>query len=90
MQQSLSYVKTDSWISLANLPDQWAEEERKSKQKEKIPVFVFGRDGDGLYLKCDKNFVERRIVITQRFLIHIYYFPIVYLLLPFYYCLFFL
>ena len=77
--QSLSYVKTDSWISLANLPDQWAEEE-KSKQKEKIPVFVFGRDGDGLYLKCDKNFVERRIVITKRFL-HIYYFEMPHLVL---------
>ena len=70
--QSLSYVKTDSLISLANLPDQWAKEE-KSKQKEKIPVFVFGRDRDGLYLKCDKNFVERRIVITKRFL-HICFF----------------
>ena len=68
MQQSLSYVKTDSWISLANLPDQWAEEERKSKQKEKIPVFVFGVDRDGLYLKSDKHFVERKIVITDRFL----------------------
>lgn len=66
--QSLSYVKTDSCISLANLIDQWAAEEEESKQKEKIPVFVFGVDRDGLYLKSDKHFVERKIVITERFL----------------------
>ena len=65
--QSLSYVKTDSCISLANLTDQWAAEE-ESKQKEKIPVFVFGVDRDGLYLKSDKHFVERKIVVTDRFL----------------------
>ena len=63
----LSYVKTDSCISLANLTDQSGPEE-KSKQKEKIPVFVFGVDRDGLYLKSDKHFVERRIVISVRFL----------------------
>ena len=65
--QSLSYVKTDSCISLANLIDQWAAEEEESKQKEKIPVFVFGVDRDGLYLKSAKHFVERKIVITERF-----------------------
>ena len=68
----LSYVKTDSCISLANLTDQWRAEE-ESKQKEKIPVFVFGVDRDGVYLKSEKHFVERRIVISDRFL-HIVYF----------------
>ena len=64
--QSLSYVKTDSCISLVNLTAQVEEEE--SMKKEKIPVFVFGVDRDGIYLKSDKHCVERKIYIGYRYI----------------------
>ena len=57
----LSYVKTDSYVSLAEL-----EEEEKVPHVDP-PVFVFGVDHQGVYLRHRDNedrgdiFVERRI-----------------------------
>ena len=69
--QSLSYVKTDSCISLVNLTAQVEEEE--SMKKEKIPVFVFGVDRDGIYLKSDNHCVERKIFIGYRYICSLMY-----------------
>ena len=59
MYCSHSYVKTESYVSLAD-----TEESCDDDDKPKISAFVLGIDKEGAYLKSEKpktKFVERRI-----------------------------